>query len=90
MVDLTKDDESDAVKDPDYEKVVLYHHKPTGYYYNPVSYDVICNSVDHLVVVQYYNMHPNVSSAAVMCQLAILSATGILIEQSVMCRYVNC
>jgi len=50
VVDLTKDDESDAVKDPDYEKVVLYHHKPTGYYYNPVSCNVICDSVYHMVV----------------------------------------
>ena len=37
MVDLTKDEEDDTIKDPDYEKVVLYRHKTTGYYYDPVS-----------------------------------------------------
>ena len=35
MIDLTKEEET--IDDPDYEKVILYHHKPTGYYYNPVS-----------------------------------------------------
>lgn len=37
VVDLTKDEGDDTVKDPDYEKVVLYRHKPTGYYYDQVS-----------------------------------------------------
>ncbi|XP_065912148.1 angiogenic factor with G patch and FHA domains 1-like isoform X2 [Dysidea avara] len=35
VVDLTKDEEDDTIKDPDYEKVVLYRHKTTGYYYDP-------------------------------------------------------
>ena len=35
VIDLTGEEE--AIEDPEYEKVILYRHKTTGYYYNPVS-----------------------------------------------------
>ena len=43
MIDLTKEEET--VEDPDYEKVILYRHKPTGYYYNSVSGVFLCIAV---------------------------------------------
>ena len=40
VIDLTGEEES--IEDPDYEKIILYRHKTTGYYYSPVS-DSLCD-----------------------------------------------
>ena len=69
MIDLTKEEET--VEDPDYEKVILYRHKPTGYYYNSVSNVILCIAVCTWLLWKY-------NALSLKCKIVLVTKNSLM------------